>query len=227
VRALQYTTGGANQKTGTQRRDRGDRQQEYGIRFSAISSLSVKTEAALLGKAIHYTLKSLFREPAGVEVEKQADRATGKAEVREQLCRMDSLEPFHGLDFDDHEASDDEVKPIPAIESLIFIDDRQRLLTFETEPPRGEFERQTGRVRMFEQARSKLVVNFQCSPDDRLSECVQLLFHTRSSCKDRARRTSNARTSNAEIAEIAEKSTSMAISAISVISAFIVVIVIA
>ena len=27
-----------------------------------------KEQAALFGKAIHYTLKSLFREPAGVEV---------------------------------------------------------------------------------------------------------------------------------------------------------------
>jgi hypothetical protein len=60
------------------------------------------------------------------------------------------FEAFDGFDFHDY-AFDDEIQPIAAIDALVLVDNRQRLLTFDRQPARPEFNGEAFVVRIFEQ----------------------------------------------------------------------------
>ena len=64
---------------------------------------------------------------------------------------MNALEPFDGLNFNDHSVFDDEVESIAAIQPLSLVDDRQRSLPFDTQSSTYQLEAETSVVGVFQQ----------------------------------------------------------------------------
>ena len=62
---------------------------------------------------------------------------------------MYSFEPPDRLDLHDDRAFDDQIEPVTAVDSLVFIDDRQGLLPLEAKSTVQKFKRQTRLVRIF------------------------------------------------------------------------------
>jgi hypothetical protein len=97
-----------------------------------------------------------------------------------------ALESFNRFDLDYHYTLDEEIQPIAAVDPLVLVDDRQRLLSLEAQAACRKFNGQARFVGVFQQPRPELVVNFKRRPDNRFCQNVYFRSHALTPCKDRA-----------------------------------------
>lgn len=85
---------------------------------------------------------------------------------------MNRGEGLNGFDFHHHSPSNHKVRPIASLQLDIFVDYRQRFLTFELEPTRFEFAGQAFFINCFEQTRAERAVNIHRRSYDCMGEFV-------------------------------------------------------
>lgn len=74
-----------------------------------------------------------------MEVDEKSEPEAFQAEIGQELGLVDRGEPLDRLDFDGHESTDDDIKPIAAIEPDPLVFQRQGLLPLEGELSPREF----------------------------------------------------------------------------------------
>jgi hypothetical protein len=113
-------------------------------------------------------------ERNGVEIDQQADAATGQAQIGQQLCFVDRQQVFDGLEFEQYLVIHDDVRDIAAIEYGFAIVNRDSCLALERHLGLGQFIAQALFLNAFQQTAAKPAMDANCEADDAVGEFVFL-----------------------------------------------------
>jgi len=109
-----------------------------------------------------YALEAVF-ESWTIEIDEQALIDARQAQVSQDLRRVNRLERFHRLDFDDQPALDQQINPIPSIESQPTVANRDRHFGREPDASRGQLCLKTPAVRGLKQSGSQPAMHVNCA----------------------------------------------------------------
>jgi hypothetical protein len=94
-----------------------------------------------------------------MEINEQADSNAAQPHVRQKLRLVDWMNRFNALHFDDYELFDDEVDPVPKLDSFSVENYRQPDLAGNYEPALSKFMSKTSLIGAFQQTRAEHGVN--------------------------------------------------------------------
>jgi hypothetical protein len=112
------------------------------------------------------------RKERDLEIDQEAEREAGAAEVRQQLRHVKTKDLRHRLEFHDELTADDEIEP-GVTDHRLFVEDLPWDLTLEGDASKGELDAHGFLVDGLEKPGSQAAVDFDGGTDGRVSELIE------------------------------------------------------